>query len=131
MEFDKSKVFTALNADELKIGSKVYVADAIKTIKDMVENDSDEIDTIECIVPEDKEARFYDGVTHWNLAYLISEPEEKKLKVSDLKIGDIVRRKNGKLEFLVTGIDYDYKSVFFGDDWSNDEELENWEKVEK
>lgn len=33
MDFDKSKVYTALNADELKLGSKVIVADDLKTLK--------------------------------------------------------------------------------------------------
>ena len=132
MEFDVSKVYTAVNADELKVGSKVYVADTIKTIREMVENDSDKMDTIECIEPEDEEARFFDGYTHWCLVYLISEPKEKKLKVSDLKIGDIVRHKSGNLEYLVTGIDHNENEVFFGDDWSDDEELGNWwEKLEK
>ena len=130
MEFDVSRVFTAVNANKLKVGSKVYVADTIGAIREIVKNDSAIIDTIKGIMPENMDARFFDGTEHWHLAYLVSEPEEKKLKVSDLKIGDTVRRKNGKLEFLVTGIDYDYKSVFFGDDWSDDTDLENWEKVE-
>lgn len=132
MEFDKSRVFTALNANELKIGSKVYVADAISSIREMVENDSDKIDTIECIETEDEEARFFDGYTHWDLAYLISEPEEKKLKVSDLKIGDIVRHKSRNLEYLVTGIDYDEEQVLFNDIWFDDDgDLGDWwEKVE-
>lgn len=133
MEFDKSKVFTALNADELKVGSKVICADSIGQLKAKV-HEGKEIETLTYVAGDYCLYRFeiYEGDdVEYALAYLVEEPEEKKLKVSDLKIGDIVRRKNGKLEFLVTGIDYDYKSVFFGDDWSNDEELENWEKVEK
>jgi len=38
MEFDKSKVYTTLNADELKIGSKVIVADDLGTLKQMEVN---------------------------------------------------------------------------------------------
>ena len=38
MEFDKSRVYTALNADELKIGSKVLVSNCISTLKDQVAN---------------------------------------------------------------------------------------------
>ena len=30
MEFDKSRVYTALNADELQIGSKCIFADTVK-----------------------------------------------------------------------------------------------------
>ena len=29
MEFDKSRVYTALNADELKVGSQVIVGDSV------------------------------------------------------------------------------------------------------
>lgn len=37
MEFDKNKVYTALNADEVKVGSEVIVANSpasLKLIKD-------------------------------------------------------------------------------------------------
>ena len=37
MEFDKSKIYTAANADELKIGSKVVVADTLEDLKQCVE----------------------------------------------------------------------------------------------
>ena len=33
MEFDKSRVFTTVNADELKVGSKVIVADNLASLK--------------------------------------------------------------------------------------------------
>lgn len=41
MDFDKSRVYTAVNADELKDGSKVYVADSIDTLKRYVEDGLD------------------------------------------------------------------------------------------
>lgn len=37
MEFDKSKVYTALNADELKEGDIVFVSDYISSLKKEVE----------------------------------------------------------------------------------------------
>lgn len=132
MEFDKSRVFTAVNAHKLKVGSKVYTADSLWALKKCVEDES-YITTLEKILPEDRMLRFStnDG-SEYALAYLISEPEENKLKVSDLKIGDVVRHKTGKLEFLITGIDNDVKEVFFGGDWSDNENLGKfWEKVEK
>ena len=131
MEFDKSRVFTALNADELKVGSKVICADDLCTLKSCVYKEL-YITTLGEILSEGCMLRFRmeDGKIY-PLAYLISEPEEKILKVSDLKLGDIVRHKSGNLEYLVTGIDHIENEVFFGDDWSDDEELGNWEKVEK
>lgn len=131
MEFDKSKVFTAVNADELKVGSKVICTDDICTLKSCVYKEIYFTTLIE-ILSEGCMLRFRtkEG-EEYALAYLVSEPEEKKLKVSDLKLGDIVRHKSGNLEYLVTGIDHNENEVFFCDAWSDDEELRNWEKVEK
>lgn len=135
MEYDKSRVFTAVNAHKLKVGSKVYTADNLWALKKCVEDES-YLTTLENILPDDCMLRFRckEGKedVDYALAYLVTEPEEKKLKVSDLKIGDVVRHKTGKLEFLITGIDNDCNEVFFGDDWSDDENLGKfWEKVEK
>ena len=130
MEFDKSRVFTALNADKLKIGSKVIVANNLEDLKTRVRTDYDSC-ILARVCEENYEHRFeLFATSHWLLAYLVSEPEEKKLKVSDLKLGDIVRHKSGKFEYLVTGIDHSENEVFFSDDWSDDEDLGNWEKVE-
>ena len=38
MKFDKSRVYTALNADELKVGSKVIVADSVRALKNAVKD---------------------------------------------------------------------------------------------
>lgn len=34
MEFDESRVYTALNADKLEVGSKVITADTLKQLKE-------------------------------------------------------------------------------------------------
>ena len=51
MKFDKSKVYTLLNADEVKEGSKGYFADNLEYLKDIVEHERgkyyDKIDSIE------------------------------------------------------------------------------------
>ena len=131
MEFDESRVFTAKDAHKLKVGSKVICADNLYTLKFSVDNEL-YISTLREILPEDCMLRFRtkEG-EECALVYLVSEPEEKKLKVSDLKIGDIVRHKSGNLEYLVTGIDHSENEVFFDGDWYEDEDLESWEKVEK
>ncbi len=131
MEFDKSKVFTSLNADELKVGSKAIVASSLDELKEYVESDCDP-STIECIQPEYCPNRFTAFNKYFNLAYLISEPEEKKLNWSDLKIGDIIRKKN--LTSMVVGIDTMFNThfhIFAGNNWIEDSEIESdWEKVE-
>ena len=141
MLFDKSKVYTSLSADELKVGSKVIVADNSCTLKGRVENlktKEDEerlITTIRQIKDDHYTQRFVDeDNVHWNLAYLISEPEEKKLKWTDLKLGDVIRQKEGTISYLITGIDTnpsENKHIFTDGIWCLDYELEkDWIKVE-
>ena len=78
MQFDKSKVYTALNADELKIGSKVLLADTLSELKRLVENNVIP-DTLEFVRAETYQMRFLSG-TGFNLAYLIASPAEPKYK---------------------------------------------------
>lgn len=135
MEFDKSKVYTALNADELKEGSKVIVADTIEALKENVKAaDSIHIDTLERIRDETCPSRFYDGEEPWNFAYLVEEPKEQEwLKWTDLKIGDVLRSPS-MIDYMVTGINRrrDTKNchIFVGETWLSDELLKYWEKVE-
>ena len=90
MDFDKSRVYTALNADELKIGSKILVAYDLATLKNLVEHISDVSDiftlqyTLIGVHDETYAERFkieYGGT--YALAYLLSE---SKLKWTDLKV---------------------------------------------
>lgn len=80
---------------------------------------------------------FNDGiVTMSTLAYLVSEPEEKKLKWTDLKVGDLVTtitRTGCTRTAMVTVIDDDdvnNQHVFAGS-WLKDEELESYIKLEE
>lgn len=136
MDFDKSRVYTALNADEVKVGSKVVCANTIKDLKRKVaENEITEIKGIKDDCYENRfSAWFDDDLLGYALAYLISEPDEKKLKWTDLKIGDVIRNKLGNLTCIVTCIDtFDTKRhiAVGGCDWLPDETLEEWEKVEE
>lgn len=136
MEFDKSRVYTALNADELKPGSKVIAANNIDSLKCKV-NDGNEIIKVSEILEECYERRFQlDYMGTYPFVYLVSEPEEKKLKWTDLKFGDIIKCKTETR--MVTGIDTtdepdedgDVCHICAGGWWSTDKELEEWEKVE-
>ena len=84
MEFDKSRVYTALNADELEVGSMVIVADSLQGLKDRLNksaSDEDYISRIGSILPETAIHRFK---TLWGgeypLAYLISPPKKPEYK---------------------------------------------------
>ena len=131
MEFDNSKVYTALNADALKIGSRITVANDLAHLKVFVHDDFTCI--LEKVLDEESTCRFVanDGAPY-SLAYLVSEPEEKKLEWTVLKVGNIIRTKDGKNIRMVTGIDNTEGNRHICTTyWLSDKELENWEKVEE
>ena len=84
MEFDKSRGYTGLNADELKPGSKVIFADSMGTLKRYVAN-GNFIETLTAVLNKEEVRRFQSDTTAYNLAYLVEEPQY--LKWTDLKIG--------------------------------------------
>lgn len=142
MEFDESKVYTALNADKLKIGSEVIVADSLWHLKSFVKDDCKTKKLVD-IRNDSTLYRFHvlenDNV-HYNndyaLAYLVSEPEEKKLKWTDLEVGDVIRK--GTLKSMVITIDTNHDCLHVLScistspelTWLGDKDLEEWEKVE-
>ena len=139
MEFDKSRVYTALNADELKIGSKVVVADNITSLKERVE--SGDFRTLIAILTEHSQLRFSavksadDVAVDYDLAYLVFEPEEKRLRWQDVQIGDVLCRKsNPDVQYLVTAKSFNPntdKHIFAADAWIFDTALaEQCDKVE-
>ncbi len=129
MDFDKSRVYTALNADELKIGSKVIAANNIDSLECKVRNGND-IREVKEILDESYERRFQlDSTGTYPFVYLVT------LKWTDLKLRDIVRCiSNKNLVYMVTAIDGDTvdneSHIMLGGDWIKDDELEEWEKVE-
>lgn len=131
MEFNKDKVYTALNADELKVGSKVAASDNIATLKEKVERNDFRILT--AILAEHAKYRFRtvkfinDAATvDFIYAYLVSEPEEKKLKWQDLKIGDVIRCKFTGIKYLITAVDsreHVVSHIFIDDSWISDDAI--------
>lgn len=138
MKFDKSKVFTALNADELKVGSKVIVADTLYDLQKEVENENELILKILVRINDVKYAcRFVvdnsSGYSSdYNLAYLVEEPQENYLKWTDLKIGDKVCL-NETVVYTIMAINYseitDLHVYIAGYGWVNDEVLKGFELV--
>lgn len=113
MEFDKDKVFTALNADELKIGSKVIVASNVGDLKEHAAayydyGNVDWVTIIKYIETENCNSRFVTAsIGKYSLAYLISEPNS--VKCEDLNIGDIIS--DGKMDYMVLGLNHSGGSV--------------------
>ena len=132
MEFDKSRVYTALNADELKVGSSIIAADNLSALRHRVENNVDAV-LLEGIKPDSYEARFSANNFSWNLAYLVPEPEEKKLKWTDLVIGDIITDGlNAAMITHINSLDDEDEHIYAGAWWISDKELgDNWRKVDR
>lgn len=99
MEFDKSRIYTVVNADEVKIGSAGYFADNIYSLQQAVQhNDKECFGKVDCIKGISTGFRFVaDNGTCFSLFYLIEEQEEKKLRPysdSDEMIEDFKKRFN-------------------------------------
>ena len=74
MEFDISKVYTALNAEEVKAGSKVVLANTLKKLKEDVKDER--FDTLESVIGEDQSERFVrEGGISFALCYLVDKPQ--------------------------------------------------------
>lgn len=85
MEFDKSKVYTALNADEVKNGSMGYFAGTINGLRGVVEQESRLQYGAVRIRGDDELYRFHfeakgEDLYDYNLFYLVEEPKEEKLR---------------------------------------------------
>lgn len=80
MKFDESNVYTAVNADKVRIGSKGYFADSISELKRKI-NESDVLFTLTKINGEEATARFVIAPTlSYPLFYLVEKPKEKSYR---------------------------------------------------
>ena len=108
MEFDKSKVYSAVNADELHEGDKVIVAYSLSYLKHCVECDEC-MDEIVSILSDDNQNRFLiSGSRTFALAYLVERAETPEL--TSLGNGQYIERKH-------------YRPFY-----NTDELIEEWDK---
>lgn len=99
MEFDKSRIYTAVNADEVKLGSIGYFADNIHSLQQAVQyNEKRYFGKVEVIRDNCTGFRFViDSDICFSLFYLVEEPGEKKFrpyKDVDEMVEDFVKRFN-------------------------------------
>ncbi|EMB37583.1 hypothetical protein E4N99_10175 [Treponema denticola] len=82
MEFDKSRVYTAVNADELKIGSRCIFANTILSLREEVESlkGGEFIGELIAILNDNLVNRLRGEKGAYPLAYLIEPPAESKHK---------------------------------------------------
>lgn len=82
MELDKSRVYTAVNADELKIGSRCIFANTILSLREEVESlkGGEFIGELIAILDDNLVNRLRGEKGAYPLAYLIEPPAEPKYK---------------------------------------------------
>ena len=86
MEFDISRVYSSVNADKLKLESKVIIGDTIEALRNRVKNCATPL-TLSEIKSERYEKRFrvkeYTD-SDYSLVYLVSEPENRRMTFREL-----------------------------------------------
>ena len=107
MEFDKSRVYTALNADELQIGSRCIFADTVRGLRRKVEEerDTNRVETFYRLHNEGGDDLFVGGDCAYCYAYLIEPPAEPKYKpFSDIeKTFEIIKKHGGWVKKKANG----------------------------
>ena len=138
MTFDKSRVFSAVNADELKIGSRVILGDSLSELKEAVETEKKgTIQNLAIIHGEDMPFRFTGDKYHSGhlLAYLVELPKEpeyrpfesvkKAMKAIKAHGRWVIKTNNIMSAFLVTEDDEDREEsrIFIDGYWYSLQEL--------
>ena len=135
MEFEKSRVYTAVNADELPIGSRCVFADTIHDLRKKVESDSVQrhVYVLRAVRDGCEKERFEEDVnTTFLLAYLIEPPSKPKYRPFESveKAMEAIKKHGGWVgykcfSFLVTAYDKarpDH-AVCFSDNWYSLQDL--------
>lgn len=126
MKFDKSRVYTAVNADELQIGSKCIFADTVKGLRRKVEEDTYRVETFYRLHNNSGDDLFVGNDCAYCYAYLIEPPDEPKYKpfesvekaMEAIKKHDgWVKDKKNNVQLLVVGFDDD-NGFFLGNGYS-------------
>jgi len=138
MKFDKSRVFTAVNAEELKVGSKVIISDTIASLElkvnKWIEGCTDNVHKLIYIRGKDEHSRFeVEMGSSWMLAYLVEEAKDEGLKWTDLNLGYALRGVSISLRVMVIGINIDPNTdthiLLSSVGWIKDDCLKDWELI--
>ena len=136
MEFDKSRVYTAVNAEELPIGSKCIFADTVKALRKKVQaNDSAQyVQPFIRLHDNSYDVQFLAGCYLYNYAYLVKPPAEPKYKPFESvdKAMDAIKKHGGWVKdggtgctFLVLGYGEHKEdfSIYINSEWVPLEDL--------
>lgn len=130
MEFDKSRVYTALNADEVKPGSKVIVADTIYDLRRRVEDNTEQyLEVLKKINSDDCEYRFH-TIGDNALCYLVSEPKEPR-RMTNRELAKWLAQGNGQCMFTTNAVGTAYSyGIFDGREIPDGIMIRGWDETE-
>ena len=90
MNFDKRKVYSSVNADELKAGDRVIVGDSIAILKEKLQGGIRNVVILKDVKPENFISRF-EADKYYSLAYLITEASlEEQMNDSGSPLCDFI-----------------------------------------
>ena len=132
MKFDKSRVYTALNAEDLPIGSKCIFADTVRGLQKRVQNETaaNYVEVFVKLYNNGADDQFVADCYTYNYAYLIEPPGEpkyypfesvEKAMEAIQKHGGWVKHKNNGCQSIVIGRGKDLMRLY--DDWYSLEDL--------
>lgn len=113
MEFDKSRVYTTLNAEDLPIGSKCIFADDLNSLREKVQEAEFHVSKLTAVEQDCELYRFDDTDDAYALAYLVELPKKPKHKPFSSKAIalEVINKHGGWLkpnereeQYLLTGI---------------------------
>ena len=125
MTFDKSKVYTALNADELRVGSRCIFADTIQDLKKTVERSVGyERTKLRRLQDDTNTCRFIDSFGKmFVFAYLIESPKESEYHPFESieEAMKAIKAHGGWIKYKVSGrsslvFAYDEETITISDD---------------
>lgn len=119
MDYDETRLYTVVNADKVKIGSKGYFADTLAALKQKI-TDNLPLEELTQVFSEESSARFLSSkkILSFFLFYLVEKPKEKTYRpyenTAEIPNGTIlnvvVSRDNTR--FLITAVED--KRVYLG-----------------
>lgn len=127
MKFDKNRIYTAVNADELQRGSKCVFADTVKGLRRRVEEDANCVETFYRLYNNGCDDLFAGNDCAYCYAYLIEPPAEPKYKpFSNMenavevvkKHGGWIKRKTNNSLLFITG--FTSGGIFLGNNYHYD-----------
>lgn len=105
MTFDKSRVYTAVNAEELPIGSKCIFADTIRGLRRKIEENTTRVETFYRLHNNGGDDSFVGNDCAYCYAYLIEPSAEQRYKpfASEEKEIEVIKKHGGWVKEKTSG----------------------------